>query len=77
MANRHTKAKALSSFTATAPPTAPNWDRIRARFASLGCRGTPMPIISTGIHVQASSPEELRAKSDQVIADAVKDQPES
>jgi hypothetical protein len=36
-----------------------------------------MPIVSTGIHVQASSPEELRAKSDQVIADAVKDQPES
>ncbi len=74
MANRHKKARALRKEPDSSPP---NWNRIRQRFANMSHRGTSMPLVSSGIRVQASSPEELRAKSEQALADAVQGEPEN
>jgi hypothetical protein len=73
MANRHKKARALRDL----PSMLPDWDRIRQRFANMAHRGTKLPILSTGVRVRASSPEELKRKSDEALANMVSGEPEN
>jgi hypothetical protein len=76
MASRAKKERALARVAAL-PDAEPEWDRTRARYASMTHRGTPMPLISTRIRVRAGSPQELEEATARELNAGHADDPEN
>lgn len=57
------------------PETEPDWDRIRQRFACMKGRSIELHVVPYGPIVEAADPDELREKTEAIIAEATRKLP--